>query len=189
MFSVILHAIFSLEKELHPFEKWCSSGWRGFTQQYLHGVFQIHTHYAVATRGVRATLAVATVSQTICNGKKDDVINLNMGKLHWIENILFVEMPTLGFELRSIFRYPIKVNCTKIVDQFTSPLSCTLDSGINVPHGITVAPPLKNFHITILILFYINLGIAVIFEKNHLQNFSKINKRTPMFILESRVHY
>ena len=70
LFSVILHAIFSLEKELHPFEKWCSSGWRGFTQQYLHGVFQIHTHYAVATRGVRATLAVATVSQTICNGKR-----------------------------------------------------------------------------------------------------------------------
>ena len=70
LFSVILHAIFSLEKELHPFEKWCSSGWRGFTQQYLHGVFQVHTHYAVATRGVRATLAVATVSQTICNGKR-----------------------------------------------------------------------------------------------------------------------
>ena len=39
----------------------------------------------------------------------------------------------------------------------------TLDSGINVAHGITVAPPLKNFHIMILILFYINLGIAVIF--------------------------
>ena len=40
----------------------------------------------------------------------------------------------------------------------------TLDSGINVPPGITVAPPLKNFYITILILFYINLGIAVIFN-------------------------
>ena len=38
----------------------------------------------------------------------------------------------------------------------------TLDSGINVAPGITVAPPLKNFHITILLLFYINLGIAVI---------------------------
>ena len=43
-------------------------------------------------------------------------------------------------------------------------VSCTLDSGINVPPGITVAPPLKNFYITILILFYINLGIAVIYE-------------------------
>jgi hypothetical protein len=45
------------------------------------------------------------------------------------------------------------------------PVVCipTLDSGINVAHGITVAPPLKNFHIMILILFYINLGIAVIF--------------------------
>ena len=40
----------------------------------------------------------------------------------------------------------------------------TLDSGINVAPGITVAPPLKNFHIMILILFYINLGIAIIFD-------------------------
>ena len=62
----------------------------------------------------------------------------------------------------------------------------TLDSGINVAPGITVAPPLKIFHIMILILFYINLGIAVIFFF-FLQIFSKINKRSPMFILESRV--
>ena len=57
--------------------------------------------------------------------------------------------------------------------EFTSKMGCfsemgktvdTLDSGINVAPGITVAPPLKNFHITILILFYINLGIAVIFK-------------------------
>ena len=40
----------------------------------------------------------------------------------------------------------------------------TLDSGIDVAPGINVAPPLKKFHITILILFYINLGIAVIFD-------------------------
>ena len=39
----------------------------------------------------------------------------------------------------------------------------TLDSGIDVAPGINVAHPLKNFHITILILFYTNLGIAVIF--------------------------
>ena len=57
----------------------------------------------------------------------------------------------------------------------------TLDSGITV-----VPPPLKNFHITILLLFYINLGIAVIFF-SFLQKFSKINKRSPMFIQESRV--
>ena len=43
-------------------------------------------------------------------------------------------------------------------------LESTLDSGINVPPGITVAHPLKNFHITILIIFYINLGIVVIFK-------------------------
>ena len=64
---------------------------------------------------------------------------------------------------------------------------CTLDSGINVPPEITVAPPLKNFYITILILFYINLGIAVIFKFFCLQKFSKINKHTPMFIPKSRV--
>ena len=38
----------------------------------------------------------------------------------------------------------------------------TLDSGIDVAPGINVAPPLKFFHIMILTLFYINLGIAVI---------------------------
>ena len=42
--------------------------------------------------------------------------------------------------------------------------SNTLDSGIDVAPGITVAPPPKKFHITILILFYINLGIAIIFK-------------------------
>ena len=62
----------------------------------------------------------------------------------------------------------------------------TLDSGINVAPGITVAPPLRNFHIMILILLYINLGIAVIFIFFS-SKFSKINKRSPMFILESRV--
>jgi hypothetical protein len=39
----------------------------------------------------------------------------------------------------------------------------TLDTGINIAHGITVAPPPKNFHIIILTLFYINLGIGVSF--------------------------
>ena len=43
-------------------------------------------------------------------------------------------------------------------------LSFTLDSGIDVPPGINVAPPLKNFHIRILMHFYINQGIAVIFQ-------------------------
>ena len=42
-------------------------------------------------------------------------------------------------------------------------LDDTLHSEINVPPGINVAPPLKNFYIMILILFYINLGIVVIF--------------------------
>ena len=53
-------------------------------------------------------------------------------------------------ELQSVFYQTIDV--------------CTLDSGINVAPGITVAPPLKIFHIMILILFYINLGVAIIFE-------------------------
>ena len=33
----------------------------------------------------------------------------------------------------------------------------TLDSEINVAPGITVAQPLKNFHITILILFFTSI--------------------------------
>ena len=69
LFSVILHAIFSLEEKLHPFEEWRSHRWRGFAQKYFHRVLQVHTHNAVATRGVGATLAVATVSQTICNAE------------------------------------------------------------------------------------------------------------------------
>ena len=40
----------------------------------------------------------------------------------------------------------------------------TLDSIITVAHGITVAPPLKQFQIMILILFYINLGIAALLQ-------------------------
>ena len=63
----------------------------------------------------------------------------------------------------------------------------TLDSGIDVPPGINVAPPLKNFHIIILIHFYIKQGIVVIFQFFFPNFFSKINKRTPMFIPESRV--
>ena len=52
----------------------------------------------------------------------------------------------------------------KYVETRVSTHSITLDSGINVAPGITVAPPLKNFHIMILILFYTNLGIVIIFE-------------------------
>ena len=59
----------------------------------------------------------------------------------------------------------------------------TLESGIDVAPGINVVLPLKNFHIRILIHFFINQGIAVIFSFF----FSKINKRNPMFIPESRV--
>ena len=59
------------------------------------------------------------------------------------------------------------VQCKKLqlitLQNFNIQTYVTLDSGINVAPGITVAPPPKNFHITILILFYINLGIAVIF--------------------------
>ena len=61
----------------------------------------------------------------------------------------------------------------------------TLDSGINVPPGITVAPPLENFYITILILFYINLGIAVIF-KFFLS--SKIIKKGIQIVFVCNVH-
>ena len=52
-------------------------------------------------------------------------------------------------------------------------LSHTLESGKDV------APPPKNVNIRILIHFYTNQGIAVIFSKN--------NKRTPTLIPDSRV--
>ena len=61
----------------------------------------------------------------------------------------------------------------------------TLDSGTDVVPGITVASPLKNFHITILILFLHQFRSFFYFFL--LQNFSKINERTPTFIPESRV--
>ena len=47
--------------------------------------------------------------------------------------------------------------------------------------------PWNEFHIMILLLFYINLDIVVIFYFYFLQNFSKIDKRSPMSIPESRV--
>ena len=67
--------------------------------------------------------------------------------------------------------------------------SHTLDSGIDGPPGINVAPPLKKFHIIILIHFYINQGIAAIFKFFFLFFFPKINKRSPTFIPDSRVDY
>ena len=59
-------------------------------------------------------------------------------------------------------------------------LQSTLDSGIDVPTWINVAISPKKFNIRILINLYIKLGIAVNFH-------TKISKRTPMFIPESRV--
>ena len=68
-----------------------------------------------------------------------------------------------------------------------SVLLTTLESGIDVAPGIEVAPstPLKNFHIRILIHFYINQGIAVIFQYVFLNFFSPL---APTFILDFRVH-
>ena len=60
----------------------------------------------------------------------------------------------------------------------------TLDSRINVAPGITVAPPLKNFHITISLLFYINLGIAVIFDFFSSKLFSKVALRPLKYYLD-----
>ena len=65
---------------------------------------------------------------------------------------------------------------------------CTLDSGIVVAPGIIVAPSYENFYIMILLLFYINLGIAVIFQFFFLRNFSKINNSRATTIQEVRVH-
>ena len=61
-----------------------------------------------------------------------------------------------------------------------------LESGIDVGPGINVTSPHKHFNIRILIDSYINQGIAVNFIF-FLQNFSKMNNRTPTFIPDSRV--
>ena len=67
------------------------------------------------------------------------------------------------------------------------PGPCTLDSGINLSPGMTVVALLKIFiHITILIFFFWNLGIVVIFRGFFLQNFSKINKPSPIYIKKKR---
>ena len=70
-----------------------------------------------------------------------------------------------------------------MANESSSVISKALDYFI----GITVAPPLKKFHIRILIHFYINQGIAAIFQKKKYLNFLKINKRSPTFIPESKV--
>ena len=49
----------------------------------------------------------------------------------------------------------------------------TLDSGINVAPGITI-DSLKNLHIMILVLFYINLGIALVFDFFFFKIFQKL---------------
>ena len=56
-----------------------------------------------------------------------------------------------------------------------------------VAPGIIVAPSYENFYIMILLLFYINLGIAVIFQIFFLENFSKINNSMATTIQEVRV--
>ena len=65
----------------------------------------------------------------------------------------------------------------------------TLDSGIVVAPGIIVAPSYENFYLMILLLFYINRGIAVIFQFFFLRNFSKIDNSRATTIQEVRVDY
>ena len=62
-------------------------------------------------------------------------------------------------------------------------LALTLESGIDV-----ALPPPKNFNLRILNHFYINQGNAVIFHIFSFIFFSKINKRSPRFILDSKVY-
>ena len=57
-----------------------------------------------------------------------------------------------------------------------------------VAPGIIVAPSYENFYIMILLLFYINLGIAVIFKFFFLRNFSKINNSRATTIQEVKVY-
>ena len=71
--------------------------------------------------------------------------------------------------------------------QSSSSFDIILESGIDVAPGIKVALPLKDFNMRILIHFYTNQDIAVMFLFFSLYSFSKINKRTPTLIPDSRV--
>ena len=77
-----------------------------------------------------------------------------------------IETHAFTFLSHKILASSILQKCRDIIICKTGKIAVlpTLDSGINVPPGITVAPPLKNIYMTILILFYINLAIVVIFK-------------------------
>ena len=62
---------------------------------------------------------------------------------------------------------------------------CTNNSTLEF--GIDIASPPKNLNIRILINFYINQGIRIIFQSFFPSTFLKIIKRTPKFIPDSRV--
>ena len=80
----------------------------------------------------------------------------------WISKVLVYEnyaVPDFDFKFDDSEHLSNSLSCCGSRRSFYH----TLDSGINATPGITEALPLKNFHITILLLLYINLGIVVIF--------------------------
>ena len=115
-------------------------------------------------------------------------------KNSWFQNIPFWDVMSTLFELCCSF-LRATLHCTLLVL-----IDCSVQSEFLTWSFVNYSrlwnkrspwnnrsPPLKNFHIMILILFYTNLGIAIIFDFFCLRNFSKINKRNPTFIPESRV--
>ena len=67
LFGVVLYAVLSLKEKLDlGQEGWRHDG-RGFSEQDVYRVGQVHAHDVVLARGVAAALAVTAVSQAIWN--------------------------------------------------------------------------------------------------------------------------
>ena len=67
---IILHTFFPLKQEPNTTQKWCSNGWRWFSQQNINRISQIHAQHSLCTGRMRTTFTVFTICQAIWNNKK-----------------------------------------------------------------------------------------------------------------------
>ena len=66
---IILHTFFPLKQEPNTTQKWCSNGWRWFSQQNINRISQIHAQHSLRTGRMRTTFTVFTICQAIWNNK------------------------------------------------------------------------------------------------------------------------
>ena len=116
-----------------------------------------------------------------------NVIGSHFSYSHWNYswNKWLVERETVFLQI--FFRFCI-LYMNFAFDYSTIVKGSTLDTGINVSPGITVAPyPHIKIFTSQFWYFFTSIKALRSFYLFFLQNFSKINKRSPMFIPESRV--